>query len=405
MNILTIGKPAINVYLPLEEFPLEGDVFTITGKNESLGNVSAVSACLLAKWGIKPYMTGVIGNDAYGEKVRNTFSEYKVNTKFIETNFESGTTTNYFILDTKNGKTTRILFNNPRANLERYKYDFVPDIAILDGTDVDGDMAFTNNFKDKTSIFYARNPISENIEMSKKCTWVIGTESFAIGMTKYNIVEGSTEEYVNLYQKLVDIGGRSNYIIILNNHKILYCEDSKVKMLPEMKINVADNSSFDSIFVGSFTFCIAKGLNLDNAIKFANTAAAISMSRIGEEPGIPKLTEVVENSGLQDVIETSKPNETTPVDNTNVPGAKPDPDIINNNAPAQPMVNAFTQKPVDTSPQPVAQVNIPNNAVNVQAAPVNTQVNQNMQQAQVQPKVQAQPNNTTNIFDNKNYNG
>ena len=36
MEILVIGKPSINVYLPLVEFPQEGDLFTIKQKNESV---------------------------------------------------------------------------------------------------------------------------------------------------------------------------------------------------------------------------------------------------------------------------------------------------------------------------------------------------------------------------------
>ena len=51
METIIIGKPAVNVYLPLQEFPEEGDVFLIRQKNESVGNVGATSACLLAKWG------------------------------------------------------------------------------------------------------------------------------------------------------------------------------------------------------------------------------------------------------------------------------------------------------------------------------------------------------------------
>ena len=41
-----IGKPAVNVYLPLQDFPNEGDVFTIKERIESVGNISATAACL-----------------------------------------------------------------------------------------------------------------------------------------------------------------------------------------------------------------------------------------------------------------------------------------------------------------------------------------------------------------------
>ena len=109
-----------------------------------------------------------------------------------------------------------------------------------------------------------------------------------------------------MYQKLVDLSGANNYIVILRNYKILYSESNKVKMLPEMKINHSDVSSFDSTFTGTFTYGMMKGLELDDAVKFANTAAAISLSKIGEEPAIPTLDEALDNSGLRDKFQAAK---------------------------------------------------------------------------------------------------
>ena len=307
MEVLVIGKPAINIYLPLQEYPQEGDVFLITGKNESVGGVGAVSACLFAKWGVKPYFTGVLGNDAYGEKIRNTFSEYKVNSKYLETNFEKPTTTNYFILNSKTGNVTKILFNDPDVELQKFKYDFQPDWAILDGSDLAGAMALLNNDQRVRTVYYARRADANTIQLTKKSDYVVCTQSFVENYTKTKIdSEAGTEEYVIMYQKLVDLAGGNNYIVLLNNKKILYCETNKVKMLPEMKINHADVSSFDSVFTATFTFGMMKGLALDDAIKLANTAAAISLSKIGEEPSIPTLDEALDNSGLRDKFTEAK---------------------------------------------------------------------------------------------------
>lgn len=299
METIIIGKPAMNVYLPLQEFPQEGDLFIIKGKNESVGNVGATSACLLAKWGMSTHFTGVVGNDAYAEKIRETFKTYRVNSKFMETDFESGTSVNYNILDVKTGVVTKILYNNFESQLKKFKYDFIPDFGIIDGTDFAGAHALLNNNGSVKTVFYGRIGDKDTVAMSKRCTWAVVTEKFAEMMTK-DTPDGSAEGYVSLYQKIVDLSGKSNYVVILNSHKILYCVDGKVKMLPEMKINVADASSFDSIFVGALSFALMNNIALDDAIKFANTAAAISLSRIGEVDAIPEIDEVLDNSGLRE---------------------------------------------------------------------------------------------------------
>jgi len=394
MEVIMIGKPAVNVYLPLQEFPQEGDIFTIKGKNESLGNISAISAVLFAKWGVKPHYTGVVGNDAYAEKIRNTFALYKVNTKYMEVAYNYGTAINYQILNVKTGKVTKILYNDPSVELTKYKYDFLPDYAVLDGSDMSGTLALLNNDSKVKTIFYARRGDKDTVSLAKRCTWVICTQTFAEVMTKYS-PDGSTEDYVNLYQHIVDTAGNSNYIVLLNNHNVLYSEAGKVKMLPEMKINSVDESSFDSVFVGSYAFAYMKGLDLDNSIKFAQTAAAISLSKIGEEPSIPTLDEVLDNSGLRDKVKVESAQSTV------IPAEPPAPMQTPAPTPVQSVPNAFSQTPVQSTnvvkQTPVVQ-SAPGNNTPAQSVPIS---NTPVQSTQVAPTAPVTPpKQESNIFDN-----
>lgn len=353
MEILAIGKPAINIYLPLQEFPEEGDVFSIENKNESLGNVAAVSACLLAKWKINSHFTGVVGNDGYAEKINETFKTYGVDTHYVETNFDVGTATNTMILNAKTGVVTKVLFNNPKAQLQKYRYDFQPDLVIMDGTDLAGTNAMLNNNQSIKKIFYARRGDADTLNISKRCDQVICTQNFAEVITKEQ-PNGTPEGYVDFYQKIVDKCGSSNYIVILNDHKILYSLDGKVKLLPEMKINNADASSFDSIFTGTFSFAYANGVAIDDAIKLANTAAGISLSKIGEEPSIPSLDEVLDNSGLRDKLGMSNTRADGGVPQTQAPVAEQPVQTQVPEMPAQKPVE--TVAPVDVQPMSTPQV-------------------------------------------------
>ncbi len=413
MEVVAIGKPAINVYLPLQEFPQEGDLFNITTKNESVGNVAATSACLLGKWGVPTHFSGVVGNDAYAEKIRDTFKVNNVNYKYIETNFTSGTCTNYIILNAKNGITTKVLYNDVDAQLTRYKYDFVPDFAILDGTDLAGALALlNNNGATVKTLLFARKADKDIVSLSKKCTYVVCTENFAVGLTREQ-PDGSAGSYVNMYQKIVDVCGKSNYIVILNNHKILYAVDGAVKMLPEMKINIVDSSSFDSVFVGSLALALIKGLSLDDGIKFANTAAAISLTKIGEEAAIPTIEEVLENSGMREKFGLKEEVNKTPASAQAVTPLMPN--MASSNSATQaitPSVN--NQNEALSVNQQIAsngQASTENtDAVVSQAFDVSGfQSNSNQQVAQqpVQPQqIQQtpvmQPSHETNIFDTPN---
>ena len=301
METIVIGKPSINIYLPLQEFPQEGDIFYIDNKTETVGGVSATAACLLGKWGMSVHYTGVVGDDGFAEKLREDFKTNRVEHKYLETNFEVGTACNYIILNAKTGFNTKILYNNTKANLEKYKYDFIPDWAVLDGTDPAGTLALLNTNATVKTVFYARRADKDTLTMCKKCTWVVCTENFCRNLTKSE-PDGSAEGYVDFYQRVVDAVGSSNYIIILDNKKILYCEDGRVKILPEMKMLSIDVSSFDSIFTGAFTFGIMNNVSLDDSIKLANVSAGLSLAKVGEVSAIPEIDDVLDNSGLREKL-------------------------------------------------------------------------------------------------------
>ncbi len=305
----------------------------------------------------------------------------------METNFENGTNVNYIILNAKNGNSSKIIYNNPEVQLAKFKYDFIPGFAIIDGTDYAGAFALLNNNGNCNTVFYGRTGDKDTINLSKRCTWNVCTEVFAEGLTKMS-ADGTAESYVNLYQKIVDSAGKSNYVIILNNRKILYSVDGKVKMLPEMKINVVDYSSFDSIFVGAFSYAIGMGLSIDDAIKLANTAAGLSISKIGEVASIPTLDEVLDNSGLRAKVSPQSAQNTAPAQAQEV-------------TPLNPQVEVQQQEPVQQQPimADQSQMGVPQPQMPDTAQP-------QMAQQTTQPQasnVQAQPQQVeTNMYDTPN---
>ena len=398
MNCISIGKPAINEYIALQEFPKQGDIFSIKKKYESLGGVSATAACILGKWGVNSYYTGITGNDQYAEKVRNILQENKVNTKFMEVEFTKDTATNFIILDSKTGVSTKMLVNDPSFELTKYRYDFTPDYAILDGTDVSGTLALLNSGMAVKTFFYGRVGNHDSIQFTKRCNYNIVTELFAEQMTKEN-VDGSAEGYVNLYQKIVDVGGSSNYIVILNNRKILYSVNGQVKLLPEIKINVADDSSFDGVFVGAFAFATIKGLELDDAIKFANTAAGLSLSRIGAVSAIPELNDIFANTDVKDkfkdtdYVETEENKAAREFSESTPMGINVNQQQVTTpvEQPVEPQVDAFASTPVDTQ-----------NVVNEVQTPVEQPTYTQEVSTPVEQPMEQQPSVETNFFDNLN---
>lgn len=371
MDIIAIGKPQMNVYLSLVEFPKEGDTFNLDQAYENLGGVAATAACLLSKWRLPCHFTGVVGNDNYGDKIKEVFSQYKIDIKYIETDYTHKTSTNYIIVDNKKGTNAKILCRDNAVQLQRYKYDFQPTAAILDGTDESGSLALLNN-SNCTTFFYGRRGTDSTISLAKKCKYVICTQKFAEDMIKESC-DGSAESCVNFFQKIVDSAGSSNYVIIMDNYKILYSSSNQIKMVPAVKLNALDTSSFEAIFTGAFAYAILNENTTDVAIKFANMAASLSNGKIGSESSIPELSNVVDNSGLRDTVkvvapainlssaptqtadvtpqvETNQTNEVAPTVETNA--VEEVPTQTTNEVPSAPVLDALDELPTPVTPTP-----------------------------------------------------
>ena len=133
MKILVIGKPTYNIVLTQDKYLVEGSKNLLKEKYEMMGGATVYAAVLLAKWGMDVTYTGVIGADPNGQKIKTDLDNARVNTKYIELNYENKTSLNYILVNKENGSSTQMLMEMP-VNLAKYKYDFIPDYIIMDGT-------------------------------------------------------------------------------------------------------------------------------------------------------------------------------------------------------------------------------------------------------------------------------
>jgi sulfofructose kinase len=299
MKVLVIGKPSFNVILPLESFVLENTKTSLALKEELIGGSSVYAACLLAKWGVDVSYTGVVGGDQYGTLIKNSLESYKVNTKFLEINYEKKTSMNYILINKTNGSSTQIYVDNG-VMLTKYKYDFVPDVILMDGTDVNGSLAALNNFPMAITILLA-NKVNETIyDISKRCKYVIANSNFAKALTKMDIEINRSKSLVNLFQKIKDLN-KAEYVVTLRDNGMLYVSNRQVKMLPAVKVNVVDDTNAGSVFFGAFAYGVINNYDADIRAKIANTAAALSLTKIGIT-SIPDLNEVLNLIGVKEEV-------------------------------------------------------------------------------------------------------
>ena len=69
-------------------------------------------------------------------------------------------------------------------------------------------------------------------------------------------------------------------------------QDGKGEIIPACKVTAVDTTAAGDVYNGALCAAVAEGMSLEDALKFATKAAAISVTRVGAQPSVPSREEV-----------------------------------------------------------------------------------------------------------------
>lgn len=86
--------------------------------------------------------------------------------------------------------------------------------------------------------------------------------------------------------------GVKNVIITLGKQGVFYTDGKRDIKLDSIKVNAVDTTGAGDAFNGGFAAAIAMGLEIETALKFANCTGALSVTKYGTSPAMPKKEEI-----------------------------------------------------------------------------------------------------------------
>ena len=86
--------------------------------------------------------------------------------------------------------------------------------------------------------------------------------------------------------------GVDNVVITLGKDGAYLKEKEHYKMIPGKEVETIDTTGAGDVFCGAFSMRLAEGYSLTESVEYANTAAALAVSRIGAQSAIPYRMEV-----------------------------------------------------------------------------------------------------------------
>ena len=297
-KICVIGSIGYDLTTYMYKFPKAGE--TTVGKKfiQNPGGKGDNQVIASARVGGDVTFIGAVGDDNYGELLKKNLEENKVKTHMkIVPNMSSQIAT---ILIDESGENRIVIV--PGANNFVDKKQIDDNFDIIKECDIilmqlEIPMEIVEYVVDK---FYELNKIiilnpAPGAELSdniiKKCTYLTPNENEIGLITKmpYDTIDNIKSAAKCLFDK-----GAQNVLVTLGEKGAYLKNKNDDIIIPTLKVKALDTTGAGDCFNGVFAACLAMGKNAIEAIKYANVASSISVTRSGAVPSLPYKNEVDE---------------------------------------------------------------------------------------------------------------
>ena len=292
IKTISVGHASYELYVQVDNFVKENDYYRFINKIGCGGGTAANVSYLLAKWGIGSTFAGTYGNDMYGNRIAKELQSVGVDTRYCETTYDKDTTVSTVIINQQNGSSTLLNIADEYVKLKKFDFDFQPDFIYIDGHDPYASKSTIERFpKAKTICGVTRN-VNEVLDCARLCEYAIFNASTAQSITNIKIDYNTTNTLVAMYDSLRKKFDHQKVIVTLGDHGALYEIDNQIKVSPAIRVGVVDQTGAKDVFDGAFVYGLARDYSMEQAIRFANIAAGLSVQKVGARLSIPRLQDV-----------------------------------------------------------------------------------------------------------------
>lgn len=291
MKILSIGHAAYDITVPLDGYPVENTKNRVSELVECGGGPASTGAYLLGKWGMDTYFAGIVGNDLYGNTIKEEFTSVNVNTKYLQLHDDVKTTSSFIIANKEKGTRTILTHRSNTMKMDDIELDFIPDVILLDGQEYELTKKLLKKYPNAISIIDAGRPKEEIIELAKMCTYVACGHEFAESIAGTKLDINNHDSLIETISKLKTVFN-GKVLVTLESKGTLYETDGLIKVMPSINVTAIDSTGAGDIFHGAFTYAIANNYSYEDAIRIGNVAGALSVTRVGGRNSVPTKEEM-----------------------------------------------------------------------------------------------------------------
>jgi ribokinase len=294
--VVVVGSANFDFTIKVPRFPQVGE--TITGGKliTSSGGKGLNQAIASARAGAKTHLICSVGNDILWKQILAIIRKEK-NLKVIPFFSKQHTGCAFIIID-ENGKNK--IFVSPGANLH-LKFSLVsrklkilkPKHIIIQNEIPDEVIKGIIKMKDRflnSKVFFNAAPYKDSVkEILDRPDFLIVNETEASFIFNRKI-----ENEIDALSVLEDVRKdfKNTIIITLGENGVAFLHNHYLSHIPAFRVQAVDTTSAGDTFIGYLSYALLNGSDINDAIKLAQAASAICVTRYGAGASIPTAREV-----------------------------------------------------------------------------------------------------------------
>jgi len=298
-RVTIVGSYNVGLFLKGESFPGPGETLIGTEFKEGGGGKGSNQALAAAKLGADVSFIGRIGNDAFGRYALRLYEEFGVSSETIKVDPDTHSGVSVIFID-KAGR--NMIMVVPGANFRLSRADVDAAEASIRESMVVG-FQLENNFeiveygilkasRAGTRVLLDPAPVRPLPESLFKNIWCIKpNEHEASALTGIKVVDRRSA--VEAGKWFLSRGVALALITLGEQGAVLVTKEEQLHF-PAPKVEAIDSTGAGDCFCGAFMAALASGAGMHDAIRYANVAASISVTRLGVIEAIPSQDEVKE---------------------------------------------------------------------------------------------------------------
>jgi len=296
-KLVVVGSSNIDLVMKMARLPKVGETVTDATFVQAFGGKGANQAVGAARAGGEVVFVSCVGDDAYGAQVRGSLEADGIDTRFVftEEGVASGTA---LILVGGGGENYISVAPGANYRLTSAHVDRARE-AIGAAAIVIGQCEILPETLDHVIAVGAElgKPVMLNLAPARR----IGDASLsrlaylAVNETEAEFLTGrrieSNEDVEAAVEALLAKGPRT-VVLTLGARGAFVAGDGARALVPGFAMDAVDTTAAGDVHCGALAVALVEGRPLLDAVRFANAAAALSVTKLGAQPSAPRRAEI-----------------------------------------------------------------------------------------------------------------